>query len=235
MAELIDSKIRIIQRTLQSQPLVQAAYIYGSYLHSSTPGDLDMYIVLNEAENILEMCDVINLSLRFHLPKVRLDINTCIDPANELTVDRRELLPYHIYVARTGVLAYGNDILNPFCAVHLPIEVVCTRVASMANRIRHIYFNSLDDRHNKWHKWLIYGMADAELAHTGTIDVDLRVTAKRFYSRYPEQLTFLAPVFTDQILPLDWYVSAFHTSYDHLKMLDNEQSDYMVLSKHEGI
>lgn len=235
MTKQIDTKIRIIHRTLKTYSSVQAAYIYGSYLYSSVPDDLDIYIVLNETENTLKICDMISQILRFRLPDIKLDINTCIDPASELGVNRRELLPYHMYIARTGVLAYGDDILGLFRATKLPLRVVHTRVASMANRIRHIYFNSLDDRHNKWRKWLIYAMADAELACTGTVDVDLSITAKRFYSRHPKQLAFLAPIFTDHVLSLDWYVSAYHILHSHFKMLDKEQDDHMVLSEHESI
>ena len=232
MRKPIDTKIQIIQRTLKSYPSIQAAYVYGSYLHSPTPDDLDMYIVFEETKNILEVCDAVSRALRSHLPDVKLDINTCIDPASELSVSRRELLPYHIYIAQTGVLAHGDDILSPFRVANLPMQVVYTRIASMANRIRHIYFNSLDDRHNKWRKWLIYGMEDAELAHVGIVDVDLRVTAKRFYNRYPEQLAFLAPIFTDHVLSLEWYVPAYHILYGHLKMLDERREDHMILSEH---
>lgn len=220
MRKLIDTKLPIIQRTLKSYPSVQAVYVYGSYLHSSRPDDLDMYVVLAEAKNALETCNAVCRDLRSHLVNSKLDINICIDPVHEFM--RPDLLPYHIYIAQTGVLAYGDDILSPFCVANLPMQVVYTRMASMANRIRHIYFNSLGDRHNKWRKWLVYGMADAELAQTGIVDVDLRVTAKRFYGGYPEQLVFLAPIFTDQILSLDWYVSAYHILYGHLKTLDEE-------------
>lgn len=219
---------RIIYPILKSSPSIHAAYIYGSYLHSSSPGDLDMYVVLAETENTLEICDSICQALRSRSLDIKLDINICIDPADEFK--RSELLPYHIYIAQTGVLAYGSDILKSFCSSHLPMDVVYARIASMANRLRHIYFNSLDDRHNKWRKWLIYGMADAELAQSGVTNVDLRVTAKRFYERYRNELTFLAPLFTNRVMPLDWYVSAYHILSCHLKLLE----EAVVLSKHES-
>lgn len=218
MTKFIKSEARVIHRTLKPYASIQAVYIYGSYLHSSRPSDLDLYIILTEADDILELCDVVGQALRSNLPDIKLDINTCIDSTSELL--RSELLPYYIFIARTGVLAYGDDILASFCATKLPLDTVRHRIAGMANRIRHIYFNSLEDRHNKWRKWLIYGMADAELACTGTIDVDLRITAKRFYERYSKELIFLAPVFTNQDLPLNWYVSAYHILYSHLKALN---------------
>ncbi len=220
MTNLIDAEAHAIRQALKSYSSIQAAYIYGSYLHSSKPGDLDLYIILTGTNNILETCDGVGRALRSNLLDIKLDINTCVDSASELI--RLELLPYHMYVARTGVLAYGDDILSSFCVTELPLHVVRHRVASMANRIRHIFFNSLEDRHNKWGKWLIYAMADAELACTGTVDADLRITARRFYDRYCEQLAFLAPVFTDQPLVFDWYVQAYHALYFHLKVLDDE-------------
>lgn len=76
-------------------------------------------------------------------------------------------------------------------------------------------------------------MADAELAHSGTVDINLRATAKRFYDRYSDQLTFLVPLFTERILSLDWYMSAYYILCDHLKMLD-EQDDRVILSEHES-
>jgi hypothetical protein len=98
----------------------------------------------------------------------------------------------------------------------------------MANRVRHTYLNSLEvsEWDSKWHKWLTYGLADAELACFGGVEADLSIGAKRFYGHYSKELASLSELFTERNHSMLWYVIAYDTLRCHLKSLLQQNRNF---------